>query len=187
MATYESNKEIVRTVDSDGKEISSTETTHEKIRGRVGEPDYIKLYTNVWCEYNEIPTAYRNLFLELAIRMSYTNASDLGHSQIVFTGRPTSTAICECLGWKEAMYQKGLKALCECKAIKRINRGVYQINPSYAGRGQWRYNSKLNQGGVEQLIATFNFTKGTVNTSIVWADDEDADNIHQTINGKLEK
>ena len=75
------------------------------------------------------------------------------------------------LNWKDRMYQKGLKALCECEAIKKVGKGVYQINPRYAGRGEWKYNPRLERGGIEDLVATFNFKDKSVDTKIVWADD----------------
>lgn len=137
---------------------------------RNDEPDYIKLYTKMWCEFNGIPIAYRELFLQLVIRMTYCNSADLGNSQLVNTGKPWSTSIMKALNWKDRMYQKGLKALCECEAIKKVGRGVYQINPQYAGRGEWKYNPRLERGGIEDLVATFNFREGTINTKIVWAD-----------------
>ena len=137
---------------------------------RNDEPDYIKLYTKMWCEFNGIPIAYRELFLQLVTRMTYCNSADLGNSQLVNTGKPWSTSIMRALNWKDRMYQKGLKALCECEAIKKVGRGVYQINPQYAGRGEWKYNPRLERGGIEDLVATFNFREGTINTKIVWAD-----------------
>lgn len=140
---------------------------------RNDEPDYIKLYTKMWCEFNGIPIAYRELFLQLVTRMTYCNSADLGNSQLVNTGKPWSTSIMRALNWKDRMYQKGLKALCECEAIKKVGRGVYQINPRYAGRGEWKYNPRLERGGIEDLVATFNFREGTINTKIVWADDGD--------------
>lgn len=135
------------------------------------EPDFIKLYTRMWCEFNQIPLTYRGLFLELVTRMSYCNTSNLADSQLVNTGKPWSDDIMSTLGWKKAMYQKGLRILCECGAIRKIGRGVYQINPSYAGRGEWKYNPRLDRGGVEDLIAEFSFKDGKVKTSIIWADD----------------
>ena len=146
----------------------TTETSYIK----DSEPDYIKLYTKTWCEFNQIPNAYRELFLQLAMRMTYCSASDLKHSQLVYTGKPFCNEIMQELHWKENMYRKGLKALTEAGAIKRIARGVYQINPSYAGRGAWKYNPTLKQGGVKDLIATFDFKHGTVDTTIVWSDDK---------------
>lgn len=138
---------------------------------RNDEPDYIKLYTKMWCEFNDIPMAYRELFLQLVTRMTYCNSADLGNSQLVNTGKPWSTSIMKALNWKDRMYQKGLKALCECEAIKKVGKGVYQINPRYAGRGEWKYNPRLERGGIEDLVATFNFKDKSVDTKIVWADD----------------
>ena len=138
---------------------------------RNNEPDYIKLYTKMWCEFNDIPMAYRELFLQLVIRMTYCNSADLGNSQLVNTGKPWSTSIMKALNWKDRMYQKGLKVLCECEAIKKVGRGVYQINPQYAGRGEWKYNPRLERGGIEDLVVSFNFKDKSVDTKIVWADD----------------
>lgn len=180
------NNKIIRetnireTVDSEGNIIESTKSEVTRNVAKSDEPDYIKLYTKMWCEFNNIPSTYRELFLQLVTRMSYCNAQDLANSQIVYTGKPVSDVIMASLNWKKAMYQRGLKALTDCGAIKKINRGVYQINPSYAGKGEWRYNPKYDRGGVEDLIATFNFKQGTVNTKIIWADDG-SDNEMNTI------
>lgn len=177
-SNYKIEKETKTTIDEEGNE--STTTVEKTIQFQDNnEPEFIKLYTKVWCEFNEIPLAYRNLFLQLALRMSFCNATDLENSQIVYTGKPTSTYIQQILGWKDSMYKKGLRVLTECNAIKRIGRGVYQINPSYASRGQWKYNPKKENGGVEDLIATFNFKTKEVNTKIIWADDGQDNDINK--------
>lgn len=166
-----SEKEVRTVVDAQGEEQT---TVVEKTRAleRSTEPDYIKLYTRMWCEFNQIPERHRPLFLQLVTRMSYCNASSLGTSQIVYTSGPNGIAIREALGWKQKdSLMKGLKALRDCGAIRMVSRGVYQINPSYAGRGEWKYNPKFDRGGVEDLVATFNFREGTVETSILWGDD----------------
>lgn len=160
-----------------------TTTTQDTVNiGRNNEPDYIKLYTKMWCEFNRIPDTYRNLFWELVTRMSYCDSSDLPHSQLVNTGAPWSESIMKNLGWKsKAMYQRGLQALCACDAIRKVGRGVYQINPNYAAKGEWRYNPRLQRGGVEDLVATFSFKDGKVDTKIVWAAENDgtADSLDQ--------
>lgn len=165
-----SAKDTQTIIDENGVERSTTKETTTKVE-RSTEPDYIKIYTKMWCEFNQIPLAYRDLFFELICNMTYCNASDLQHSQLVYTGRPWSDCIMQRLGWKRAMYQRGLAELCQCKAIKKISRGVYQINPSYAGRGEWKYNPRLQRGGIENLVATFNYAAGTVQTTMTWADD----------------
>lgn len=169
MSSISSLKEVRTVVDADGREETTTKETTRSIQ-RNTEPDYIKLYTKMWAEFNGIPVPYRDLFLELVTRMTYCNSRDLENSQLVNTGRPWSDSIMAALGWKQRMYQKGLRALCDCGAIRQVSRGVYQINPQYAGRGEWKYNPRLERGGVEDLVATFNFTAGTVNTKITWAD-----------------
>lgn len=173
MAKISTYTEKTTQIDSEG---NISETTIEKTKKiePSKEPDFVKIYTNMWCEFNQIPMAHRPLFLELVGRMTYCNKDDLANSQIVFTGEPVSSALCKTLGWKtKDSLMKGLKALCTCDAIKKIARGVYQINPSYAGRGEWKYNPTLGRGGIEDLVATFHFKDHKVDTKIVWADDGD--------------
>lgn len=156
--------------DENGVVHESKKSSSKKLEKDL-EPDYIKIYTRMWCDFNQIPLVYQDLFLQLAVRMSYCNSTNLKHSQLVNTGRPWSDDIMAALGWKQRMYQKGLKKLCDFGAIKQVARGVYQINPSYAGKGEWFYNPRQNRGGVKDLIAVFNFKEGSVDTDIVWADD----------------
>lgn len=162
--------ETTTTIDADGNESTSIIEKSTNFQ-RNNEPDYIKLYTRMWCEFNEIPEVYRGLFLELVTRMSYACTSSEIGGQLVNTGKPWSDDIMKALNWKKAMYQRGLKALCECDAIRKVGRGVYQINPNYAGRGEWKYNPRLQRGGVEDLVVKFSFKDKDVQTSIVWADD----------------
>lgn len=176
-------KEVHTYEDSEG---NITIDTKETSYSSETEPDYIKLYTKLWCEFNGIPDAFRNLFLELALRMSYCNSEDLEHSQIVFTGGTVAQDIMRRMGWSsKRMYQKGLKALCDCGAIRKVARAEYQINPSYAGRGGWKYNPRANRGGVSDLVAQFNFKDKTVNTKIVWADDGSDSGLNETYRAGL--
>lgn len=175
-----SKSESHTVIDADGNVTKDIKESTTNIQ-RNTEPDYIKLYTRMWCEFNAIPQAYRALFLELVTRMTYCTTADLQGSQLVNTGKPWSDSIMAALGWtSKAMYQKGLKALCDCEAIRKVGRGVYQINPNYAGKGEWKYNPRLDRGGVEDLVATFDFRAGTVNTSVVWADDGTDTDLNKT-------
>jgi len=169
---------ITTMVDVDGVETSTKIEKSTNIT-RSEEPDYIKVYTNMWAEFNGVPQAYRGLFLQLASRMSYSDATDLKNSQIVCTGGPIKAGILKALKWKEDMYNKGLRELVKAEAIKRIGRGYYQINPSYAGKGEWKYNPRLQRGGVEDLVAVFNFKDKIIDTKIVWADNGDNELMNQ--------
>lgn len=155
--------------DAEGN-ITTTTTTKTKAILKNDEPDYIKLYTKMWCEFNAIPDKWRPLFFALVCRMSYASLKDETGGQIVHTIGSTGKAIIEECGWKnkDTLY-RGLQALCECEAIKKISRGEYQINPQYAGKGPWHYNAKENRGGVSELVAKFDFKNKKVNTKIVWA------------------
>lgn len=166
-------KEVRTKEDSDGNISTSTLEKTSTIQ-KSDEPDYIKLYTSTWCEFNQIPLRLRDLFLELIVRMSYADSSSPDESQIVYTGKPTSTAIMKALNLKQSTYNQYLRELRECRAIRQVSRGVYQINPNYAGRGQWKYNPTLQSGGISDLRAEFNFVTGEVKTKIIWGDNKNA-------------
>ena len=167
---YMHKTEIHSVEDAEGNIQTTTKEILTKIQ-RSEEPDYIKLYTKIWAEFNDVPVVYRSFFLELVTRMTYADTSCPGGGQIVYTTKPTSTSIMQRLNWKQKMYDKGLAALVKCGAIKRVARGAYQINPSYAGKGEWKYNPRLQRGGIEDLVVTFNFKNKSVDTQIIWADD----------------
>ena len=178
MATISTLTEIKTHIDADGNAHTETLERTTKVE-RSTEPDFIKIYTKMWCEFNRIPDRVRPLFLELVTRMTYCNAADIANSQLVNTGRPWSSAIMKTLGIQSSTYKQYLRELCECNAIRKVNRGVYQINPAYAGRGEWKYNPKLQRGGVEDLVANFKFKDQKVETKIVWADDGTDDEMNE--------
>lgn len=159
-------------IDKDGNETTEKTSTIKEI-GRSTEPDYIKLYTNIWCEFNGIPIRWRDLFLYLACEMSYANSKTPDMGQIVYIHSMMRDAIMKEFGWKESNLKAGIKALVDCNAIRRLRRGIYQINPTYAGRGDWKYNPKLDRGGIENIRAMFDFAKKTVETEITFVDNDD--------------
>ncbi|MCL2412484.1 MAG: hypothetical protein FWC97_12670 [Treponema sp.] len=171
-------KETNTRIDEEGNETVSKVEKRTTI-SRNDEPDYIKIYTNMWSEFHGVPIAYRGLFLQLAIRMTYCNADDLENAQLVNTGKPWCDDIMKTLNWGNDMYKRGLRELVKSRAIRRVARGVYQINPRYAGKGEWKYNTRLGRGGIEDLIATFKFKDKKVETTIIWADDGSDDKIDE--------
>lgn len=171
MKTFE-NVTVTTRVHPDGTITEDKVVSSSKIEVSR-EPEYIKLYTKMWMTFMGIEgiDRYVKLFLSLAKRMSFCNSNDMEHSQIVFTCEPNASAIMQECGWKRNAYMKGLQALCAAGCIRRIGRSVYQINPSYIGKGEWRYNPKLRQGGIRDLVAVFKFKDSKVKTEITWADD----------------
>lgn len=172
-------KETKITLNSEGDIVK--QEISEQYYSKDREPDYIKLYTTMWFDFYRFPMKYRELFIQLAIRMSYCNSNDIEHSQLVAVVGDIKDAIISACGWKTSdPLWKGLKSLCECGAIKKRSRGCYQINPSFAGKGSWKYNEKEKQGGIKDLIATFNFTEKSVDTNFVFYDN-DKENIHERL------
>lgn len=168
MAVYHEteNTEIVK--DKDGNVLSVTTEKNTSKIGKSTEPDYIKIYTNMWCEFNQIPERWRELFLQLAMRMSYADAGELYGGQCVNTTGPNKDSILLALNCKENNFRKGLQALVKAKAIRKIARGWYQINPTYAGKGEWKYDAKKKQGGIENIITSFDFKGNVVQTEIIY-------------------
>lgn len=167
--------------DKDGN-ITRDVTTTSGSMSINDEPDFVKIYTKMWLDYNRIPVKYRQLFFSLACRMSYAKLTDLGESQIVYVQKPATDAIIEECGWttKDPLF-KGLKALCDAGAIRKVAKACYQVNPSYAGRGEWKYNPRLNRGGVKDLKATFSFADGSVDTNIIYADEGGNDEVDEQL------
>ena len=117
------------------------------------EPDFYKLY-----RLDDVPMQWRRLFSLLACFMSYTDATNertLQFSQIVYTGM-VKDKLMQVMGWETgSMYQKGLRELTKCGAIRHLARGVYQVNPTIAAKGSWEYDKRRRQGGVKKFTEYF--------------------------------
>lgn len=128
--------------------------------GKSEEPDYVKVYVDGWRRSGGIPDRYRQLFLCLAMRMTYAKCDRVGAmddgGQIVYVVGPDRKAILAECGWsRDDALCKGLKALVGCGALRKVSRGVYQVDPRYAARGKWHYNSREKQGGIKNLAESF--------------------------------
>jgi hypothetical protein len=123
----------------------------------------------------DIPDAYKTLFLALAQNMSACDSADLEHSQMVFTGGPFSDHYMRLCGWKSKdALKKGLRVLCNCNAIRRVSRGVYQVNPTFAAKGCW-LDGKGNEtafSGIKRFVTEYDWVNGTVKTIITHNDPE---------------
>lgn len=91
-------EETERTINENGTLIE--ERQKQKTIKKDQEPDYIKIYTRMWFDFKQFPTKYRELFLQLAIRMSYCNAIKPNQSQVVAVIGVIKDEIMEACGWK---------------------------------------------------------------------------------------
>lgn len=159
MAIYHEEVMKVQREGADGNVTVDTAVITQAIR-KNEEPDYVKIYIDEWRGSDRIPARYRRLFLHLAMYMTYANCGKDGDpdegGQIVYAMGKTRKALLKECGWSgDDALCKGLKALADCGAIRKVGRGVYQINPRYAARGTWHYNNRNRQGGAENLLAAF--------------------------------
>ncbi len=159
MAIYHEEVIKVQREGADGNVTVDTAVVTQAIR-KNEEPDYVKIYIDEWRGSNKIPSRYRRLFLHLAMRMDYANFGTTGElnegGQIVYVAGPARKALLKECGWSgDDALCKGLKALVDCGAIRKISRGFYQVNPRYAARGTWRYDRRKKQGGAGNLLAAF--------------------------------
>jgi hypothetical protein len=166
-----------QTVDANGNVTTSSKSRLVSIE--KGEPPYIKLYYKAWMGIYDVPDAYKTLFLTMAKNMSPCICDDLDHSQLVNTaGIYTDIYLRACHWTSKDSLKKGLKALCDCNAIIRVGRGVYQVNPTFAAKGKW-LNGKVDAtafSGVREFTTSFDWANGTMQTTITTsADDDDQD------------
>lgn len=170
-----SDVEVKQTMDGKGN-IKERRVSQREVTIENGEPSYIKLYTRMWMEFYGVPGAYKDLFIALAMNMTACNCDDLEHSQLVNTCKPYDEQYMKLCGWtsKESL-KKGLNALCACSAIRRVARGVYQINPSFAAKGKWldAKDGETAFSGVKRFVAKFDFMNGGVTTDVTYSDDEE--------------
>lgn len=179
MPYYE--RETIREVKDQNGNVVGTESIKNSLSiNKNDEPPYIKIYTQMWCQFNRVPERWHSLFFSLVCRMTYADMTSETGGQVVHTSGTTANSIVKELGWKskDTLY-RGLQALCDCKAIRKLGKGEYQVNPQYAGRGPWRYNAQAKQGGVKDLIAKFSFRDKQVETFIEWDDKRKTESRYQ--------
>lgn len=123
----------------------------------AGEGDYIKLYfdeIDMVCKLSAPCVAF---FLQLAKRVTYANVMDLENQggQLVRLDKEVRRNICNVLGVKENALYRYLRELVKWKFIKKIQAGVYQVNPYAIGRGLFEYSNTYKYGGIKNLRERF--------------------------------
>jgi hypothetical protein len=171
MGSVFENTIIKQTTDAQGNITETRVVDMTKIE--KGEPPFIKLYCDSWMGMYNIPNAYKQLFLALAQNMSACDSANLKYSQLVSTGVPFADYYMRICGWKSIdSLKKGLQALCDCDAIRRVARGTYQVNPTFACKGRW-LDGKGNEtafSGIKRFITEYDWVSGTVKTTITHND-----------------
>ncbi len=128
---YEENTE---TRDHETGEIK-TSSKRRSIRHEQ-EPAYIKLYIHDICKLNDIPKTGNDVINELLSLVDYKNEI------ILSTG--VKNRIRDKLGIKKGTLDNTLSRLTnKWSVLKKIDRGIYMLNPNIFGRGNWMDIKKL--------------------------------------------
>lgn len=140
--TYEKVIEDIKIADT-GEELGhevTAEIRQISNKRASNEPDYIKLYkyVNTLFAFKGINTRLTPFIIEISNHMTY--AKD---GQIVNLNRVTKTTIAENLNVTTKRIDQVIAELRKCDILRKIQNGVYSVNPYIVARGSWADIRKL--------------------------------------------
>lgn len=141
--SYEQITDDVKVDSGTGEILAQNQTTEVRtiINKKIpNEPDYIKLYryVNTLFAFKGIKTSLTPYIIEISNYMTY--AKD---GQIVSLNKYTKGLICENLGISNKRLEQVIKELTDCDILRRVDTGVYSVNPYIVARGSWADIRKL--------------------------------------------
>ena len=118
---------VKKAVDKEtGVEVSTESATVSRL---PSEPNFVKLYIDDLSSILKIPDGPKSLIWLLVRQMSYDG--------IIAVTPGTRRRMSEELSIKEKTLRNYLWSLCQSDVLRRIERGEYELNPSYFGKGHW--------------------------------------------------
>lgn len=126
----------VITVDDRTGEVKSMDTTYVSSPKR--EPSYIKLYIDGIAGLRDIPLYCWPVLLCMLEKVHYANSE-----QCFEFGAPMRNKVAGELHVKIGKVNHAISDLVKCGAILRSGRGLYQFNPTFFARGEWKDIQKL--------------------------------------------
>lgn len=124
----------------------SRTTTRRRIR-RAATVHYVKAMPESRELLKEICSTPMRLMNELAQTMTYAD-----QEQLVRLDKVERARLVEELGVSQKMLEVALAKLVKAKAIRRIDRGLYSVNP--------RYYAKGSDSDIDRLVRTFDKITG---------------------------
>lgn len=154
--TYEQTIDDVKVDSSTGEILEHRQITDVKSfnnRKIENEHDYIKVYTYVSSlfAFKGINQALTPYIIEIANHMTYAR-----DGQIVTLNRPVKDIIAENLGVSTKRLDQVISELRKCDILRKIQNGVYSVNPYICARGQWT--------DIKKLQSTFDYVTGEMTT-----------------------
>lgn len=132
-----------------GKIKATEETKSSKIRV-PREPDFIKLYIKDLCKLKDIPKNSNSILLEL---LNYTN-----YENEIYLNIGIKRRIVDKLDTTIQTLNNAISKLTKEEIIKRVDTGIFKLNPYLFGKGDWtninkiRLNWEYNEDGVKTRI-----------------------------------
>lgn len=126
-------QQMTRTIEDEYGNIKSKETQQTLNWGK--EPNYIKLYLDNILYLKDLPSGLNTILLAFLKRMSYEN-------QIVLNAG-IKRMIAKETGVSMSSINNAITKFTKGDILKRIETGVYQVNPHLFGKGEWSDIAKI--------------------------------------------
>ena len=141
-------------------EIKEETTTIRTVAER--EPDYIKLYVDMICVFNEIESSFSKVILECSKYINYADDKQGGLLEITSFRKQNIEDACNVsvsrINQAITTFVKKNIFIPYLKPDGTKQRGVFIVNPYIIARGKW--------DNIKKLRATFDFIEKTINPDI---------------------
>lgn len=132
---------------------SEQTTTHTE---KTSEPNFIKLYLDHLAIFNGVSLTVNPILAEILRRTTYADDKAGGHQVVI--NRAVKKRIAETLKCSESKINNAITVFVDNHYLKRLDRGLYEVNPNYFGKGDW--------GNIQKLRANYDYTEHTITTEI---------------------
>ena len=154
--TYEQITDDVKVDTVTGEIIDQQQTTEIKsiINKKIpNEPDYIKIYkyVNTLFAFKGIKQSLTPFIIEISNHMTYAK-----EGQIVNLNRTTKSMIAENMGVSVKRLDQVIAELKNYDILRKIQNGVYGVNPYIVARGAW--------ADIRKLQTQYDFMTGEMTT-----------------------
>lgn len=162
IAKHESKtEEKVNQVTGEIELIHSEQTT--TITEKTSEPNFVKLYLDHLAIFNGVSLTVNPILAEILRRTTY--ADDPAGAQQVVINRAIKKQISKILDCSESKINNAITVFVNNDYLRRIDRGLYAVNPKYFGKGDW--------GNIQKLRATYDYVDHDVAAEIESSSEEE--------------
>lgn len=128
------------------------------------EPPYVKLYIDCVLTLKGLQKGLNPILLALLKRMTYANLNDVDGGQLLFINKPFKELVAKEISVSVKRVEQAITEFVKTGIIRRIQVGLYQVNPDIAGRGEWK--------DIQNIRATIDFKAQKIKAKIDVAGDQ---------------